>query len=321
VIRALVAALVGVLVPAVAEAQSQPAVAPKDSLNGVYERGVVEVEPSVAPIESIEIENDLGDVRIEGHDGDSVIIHAFKRAPDTETLERLKVSLIPDPNGVVRIGSRVATDGEVKKIAAGTVRIDLVIQAPRGARVEGRVWNGALSVLGMENGAELSANEGDIDIESSSGRFVTNSALGRQRIKEVVGEVDARGLMGELAMEVVRGRRLAARLHEGKVVARDVRSVDVSIHVTKGNVTFEGSPQLGGHWSIVTYRGNIEVSFSKRAPFRIAARARRGTVKLPSQLQPARADGSGWIRGKHAEATTAGEIQLAAAIGNIAVNW
>ena len=295
--------------------------APDGPLDGVYERGVVEVEPSIAPIEQVQIENFLGDVRVEGHDGDRVIIHAFKRAPDDATLERLKVTLVPDPNGVVRIGSRVAAGPEMRRLAAGSVRIDLVIQAPSSAAVVGKVWNGRLSVSGMDNGADLSANEGDISVESSSGRIVTSSAVGTQKLREIVGEVDARGMYGEMAMDVVRGRRLAAMMHEGRVVARNVKSRTVSIQVARGDIVIDGEPQLGGSWSIVTYRGNIEVAVAKRAAMTIRARARRGTVKLPEAVQPARADGSGWIAGAHGAASHPAEIEIAAQIGNIKVDW
>lgn len=325
--RAALAAVLGALAvvgahgPAAAD-DSAIAIAGTDGpLEGVYERGVVEVEPSVSAIRTVHIENHLGDVRIEGHDSDRVVIHAFKRAPDDATLERLKVILVPDPNGVVRIGSRIATGAEMKRLSAGAVRIDLVVHAPRSAAVVGAVWNGALSVSGMDNGAELSANEGDIVVESSSGRIVTSSALGAQKLREIVGEVDARGMYGELDLEIVRGRRLAATMHEGRVVARRIKSRSVTVQVTRGDIVLHGEPQLGGSWSIITYRGNIEIAVARRAAMQIRARARRGTVKLPSAVQPARADSSGWIAGNHGAARNPAQIELAAHLGNIRVDW
>ena len=318
VARALLGAL-GLLIAGADGAAAQEALAPSGSTDGVFERGVVEVEPGAAPIGSVVIDNRLGDVRVEGYDGKTVIIDALKRAPDDDTLERLKVSLVPDPSGAVRITTRVSTDPELRRIAAGTIRIDLVVRAPRGAAVEAMVWNGSLVVSGVDNGAQLTANEGDISVSDASGRIVTSSAMGTQRLREIVGEVDARGLYGELALEVVRGRRLAAAMHEGRIVAHKIRSNDVTIHVIRGDVSLTGVPPLRGHWSVVTYHGNIELAMTERAPVRVSARARRGTVDLPAPLHPAREDGSGWIRGHNGEAQAAGNIELAANVGNIGV--
>ena len=86
----------------------------------VVERDVVELSPAKgARIERLEIDNRLGDVRIEGHDRDSISIIAVKRAPDQETVERLKVSLIPDPNGPVSISTALLAGKESRPIAAG----------------------------------------------------------------------------------------------------------------------------------------------------------------------------------------------------------
>ncbi len=317
-VHALAGAL-GLLAAAAGVAAAQDALAPVGSTDGVFERGVVEVEPGARPIGSVVIDNRLGNVRVEGYDGDTVIIDALKRAPDDETLGRLKVSLVPDPSGAVRIETRVATDPELRRIAAGTIRINLVVRAPRRAAVEARVWNGSLAVTGVNNGAQLTANEGDISVEEASGRIVTSSAMGTQRLREIVGEVNARGLYGELALDVVRGRRLAAAMHEGRIVAHKVRSTDVTVHVIRGDVSLEGVPPLRGHWSVITYHGNIELAMSERVPVRVSARARRGTVDLPAPLHPAREDGSGWIRGHSGDGRAAGTIELAANVGNIGV--
>ena len=75
-------------------------VALADDPPAVVERDVVELAPARGvSIKSIDVDNRLGDVRIEGHDRDNISILAIKRAPDMETIERLKVSLVPDPNG------------------------------------------------------------------------------------------------------------------------------------------------------------------------------------------------------------------------------
>ena len=107
----------------------------------LVQRDVVEVSPTKGiHIGLVDIDNRLGDVRIEGNDRDSISIMAVKRAPDQETMERLKVLLVPDPNGSISITTALKAGQESRPIRAGSVRIDLVVLAPRQARVRAQVW-------------------------------------------------------------------------------------------------------------------------------------------------------------------------------------
>ena len=115
-----------------------------DGDGAVVERSELSVAPSKKPIHAVSIDNPLGDVRIEGHDGTSVAITTIKHAPDAATLSRLRVTLVPDPDGTVRLTAALG-DGRERPLAAlGTIRIDLVVRVPRDARVEGRVGRGRL---------------------------------------------------------------------------------------------------------------------------------------------------------------------------------
>jgi hypothetical protein len=288
--------LVGVaLAPGRVEAEEAGASA------GVFERDLVEVAPSEGvAIGAITIDNRLGDVRVEGHDGASVVILALKRASDDDTLDRLTVQLVPDASGALRIGTAMSAGPEARPVAAGSVRIDLVVRAPRAARVSARVWNGRLELEGTDNGAELTANEGAISVKHVSGDVVTHSAAGRQELAEIVGAVEARGVIGDMDISVIRGERLRASVHEGDIVSRKVRARQVVLRATRGNVRFEGEALAGGTYQIRTYRGDVEVRFGRGVPMTIRARARDGTVELPRGVESRTiADGTvvGQLRG------------------------
>jgi len=115
--------------PALAEPATTPA--PKGE---VVERSRVEVNPAGHAFTNLTVDNPLGDVRVEGYDGNAVQIETRKHAPDGDTLDRLRVSLVPSADGSVRISTLVDTGKEVKQVARSAVRIDLVIRAPRKAR-------------------------------------------------------------------------------------------------------------------------------------------------------------------------------------------
>lgn len=285
---------------------------------GVFEKGVVEVQPADVPFDLVRVENTLGDVRIEGHDGDEIIIHTFKRGPNDAALDRLKVSLVPDPAGPIRIDTRLETGKESQPLPAGSVRIDLLIRAPRTAAVEAEVWKGKLQVAHMENGAELRANQGELAVEHCSGRIVAHTARAKQVFREIVGDIDAQGIIGDMDLRVVRGQRLDAMVHEGSVIGRAIRSRQVTIGVMKGSVSFHGAVMPGGSYRVAVYSGNVEVKLLESTPLAIRARARKGVVDLPAALKPATAR-DGWVTGQHQSAKSPADMQLATHVGNISV--
>jgi hypothetical protein len=284
-----------VLVPALAAGEQpvgpQPAAPAQE---GMYERDVLEVDPSPGVrITELTVDNRLGAVRIEGHDRESIVISALKRAPNAEVLERLKVTLIPDPNGPMRISTSMAPGRDARPIPGGSVEIDLVIRAPRSAQVRAQVWNDRLTLIGMENGAELVANDGEIGVQNASGTIVAHSAAGTQRFVEVVGKVDAQMIQGDVDLAAVRGERLDASVHEGRIDGRQVRVRQAWVRTIRGNIRFEGHAMVGGQYRIASVRGDIDVVLVAHAPLAIEAHASAGTVTLPASLTRSRRPQSG----------------------------
>lgn len=334
----LVAGLAACLAPglvvamgAMALAQPAPVAAPQQQapwpLGGehtgpgarAYERDVVEVAPE-QPITLVDVDNRLGDLRIEGHDGQKLIISAYKHAPDDVALERLKVTLIPDPSGPVRISTAISTGREARPIRSGSVKIDLVIRAPRSARVSARVWNGRLEVVGMENGADLSSNDGRLDIKNASGTIVTHTARGEQHFVEIFGAVDAQAIAGNVALDIVRGQRLDASVHEGRIDGRSVRVREASLRTTRGDIRFQGVALAGGVYRIGSYSGNVEVKLGHTMPVTVRIRSRRGTVITSSGLKTQPDAQGGLIAalpGTTSARAAAAIVELRSHVGNI----
>ena len=286
---------------------------------GVEERDVVELAPAKGQhVGKIAIDNRLGDVRIEGHDRDAIVIIAVKRAPDRETLERLKVSLVPDPSGPVSISTALLAGKEAKPIPAGAVRIDLVIMAPRSAPVEARVWKGRIGIKGVDAGAELTAVDGDIDVEQVSGAVSTESSHGHHSFAQVFGAIDAHANVGDLDLNVVRGDRLDAVVQKGHVVGRKVRVRDVSIRVTRGDIDLSGEALAGGRYQIASYWGNVQVRLGKKIPMRVRAHARVGLVTLPRRFRRHDADGA-IVTGDAGSGRSPADLDLRTRVGVITV--
>jgi hypothetical protein len=263
---------------------------------GVVERDRVEVAPAgEVTISQVVVDNRLGDVRFEGHDGPEVTIYAVKRAPDDATLDRLKVSLVPDPAGPVRIATALQAAPEARPVMAGSVTIDLVILVPRAARAVATTWDGAVSLENLDGGGEATTNTGDIAIVNVSGTVLTHGGRGSQRIRQVFGAVDAEGVEGAIEIEVVRGARLGARLHDGRIKARAISAPDVELSTTRGDIEFVGEALPGGSYRLLSYHGNIAVSFGRGAAFRVDALARRGRIVAPARWSGLARAGAGLV--------------------------
>lgn len=309
--RAVVAALAALLAaPAAAMAQQAP-VEVHDLLEATPPKGT--------QISELDVDNRLGDIRIIGHDGRGLSIHAFKHAPDPDTLNRLEVKLIQDPSGSVSIRTQLAPGREGRPIAAGSARIDLIIRVPRTARVDASVWNGLLRIRGLDNGARVQANEGDIAVAQTSGQVVANSAAGHQRFSEIFGDLDARALVGDVDMSVIRGKRLAASVHKGSVHARRIKVSNVMIRVIRGDVRIEAEVIPGGHYLIASYHGNVETRLRRGGNARLRARVERGgEIELPERLRP-RESSANEVVGYLGNAKSPAEIELRSVTGNVVV--
>ncbi|HTE52929.1 MAG TPA: DUF4097 family beta strand repeat-containing protein [Kofleriaceae bacterium] len=285
----------------------------------IVQRDAVEVSPAKGiRIDLVDIDNRLGDVRIEGHDRETISIVAVKRAPDQETMERLKVSLVPDPSGPVTITTSLRAGQEARPIPAGSVRIDLVVLAPRRARVRAQVWKGHVEVKGVDNGADLTTDDGDIDVTAVSGAVTTQSGHGRHTFAQIFGAVEARSVEGDMSLDLVRGERLDAMVNHGDVIARRIRVRDLSVRIMRGNVRLDGEAMPGGHYAVASYWGNVEVRFSGRAPLRVLARARSGQVSLPQRFRRRRGEG-GLVTGYAGGGRLPAELDLRTRVGMITV--
>jgi hypothetical protein len=306
-VKALAVAL-ALLIPSLAWAD--------DEKPGVQEHDVVEVQPAKKPIKKVTVDNQLGDVRIEGHDGKGLLIYAYKHAPDDASLDQLRVSLVPDPDGPVRITTAIDRGKEKTTLGAADTRIDLVIHAPRDAKVDARVGTGELVVRNMDAGGDLDAGAGAITVENVSGTIYARSVDGSQSFEEVFGDLDAAALAADLLFDTVRGDELFASVHEGRIDARHVASKRIELRATKGTIHLDGELALGGKLIVATRRGDVDVRVKSAGALKVKARA--GTDLTIQGAERGLADkDDGWIRAQYGKGKRAAAVELRSKYGAV----
>lgn len=249
----------------------------------VTEKSRVEVQPPGKGYKQIAIENSLGNVRIEGHDGQNIIIETHKRAPDVDALDRLRVSLVPDPDGTVRLSTHADPSPETKPVRRSQVSIDIVIRAPRNARFDATVGSGKLEVKNMDAGGELDSASGAITVDNVQGELYTHSVSGRMSITKAFGSVDAATISSDVELDSISGQKLVASADDGKIAGRRVRARDVELTTTSGKITLEAEALARGRIVVSSLRGDLDVKVRRQAQASLVVRGRGTKVDLGSK--------------------------------------
>jgi hypothetical protein len=317
--RALILILVSA-VPAVA----QPARSPEKHIGdgaaparpaSVNERSRLSIEPSGHAIKRLSIENPLGDVKVEGYDGTAIQIETHKQAPDEDALDRLHISLVPNPDGTVAIKTTADGGKEVKPVARGAVRIDLVIRAPRDARVEAAVSSGALEVTNMDAGSDLDTGSGPIWVRNVQGEVLTHSISGTTRLAQVFGSVDAQTLSSDLDLDTIGGERLVASVHHGRIDGRRVRARNIELTTTEGKIVLEAEAALRGRIVVSSFKGDVDVQLREHGGILLRARGTKVDLGAPTRAQP-----NGWVEaslGRRSSGIETALVELRAPRGTV----
>jgi hypothetical protein len=265
---------------------------PADKDKGVVERSRVDVAPAASAFKQLQIDNPLGDVRVEGYDGTAIRIETRKHAPDEDTLDRLRVSLVPNPDGTVRITTTADASRESKPVPRSGVRIDLIIRAPRDAHVDATVAAGKLEIENMYGGGELDAASGPISVRNVSGELVTHSVSGPTSLAQVFGSIDAATVSADMDLDTISGEKLiASTSSHGRIAGRRVRSREIELTTTDGRIVLEAEVALHGHVTVASMRGDVDVRLHRHGAVLV-----RGLGTKVDLGQAAREQADGWLQ-------------------------
>ncbi|TMQ07160.1 MAG: hypothetical protein E6J90_44240 [Deltaproteobacteria bacterium] len=323
--RALIAILVAAA-PAAALAEPRAGAAPPSREGpaaepghtaGASERARLTIEPAGHAFTRLSIENPLGDVKVEGYDGTAIQIESHKFAPDDDSLDRLHISLVPNPDGTVSIKTAVDGGKEVRPVPRAAMRIDLVIRAPRDARVEAEAGSGALEIANLDAGGDLDTASGPIFVRNVQGEVLTHSVSGATRLVQVFGSVDAQTLASDVDLDTISGERLVASVHRGRIEGQRVRARYVELTTTEGRIRLEAEAALRGHLVVSSLFGDVNVQLRRHGAVVVRAKGNKVDLGAPARPQP-----DGWVESSFgqaadAAAATAALVEIRSPRGNV----
>ena len=200
-------------------------------------------------------------------------------------------------------------------MARGALRIDLVIRAPRDARVEAAVSSGALEVTNMDAGSDLDTGSGPIWVRNVQGEVLTHSISGRTRLAQVFGSVDAQTLSSDLDLDTIGGERLVASVHHGRIDGRRVRARNVELTTTEGKIVLEAEAALRGRIVVSSFKGDVDVQLREHGGILLRARGTKVDLGAQTRAQP-----NGWVEaslGRRGVAIETALVELRAPRGTV----
>jgi hypothetical protein len=224
-------------------------------------------------LETLVIEQPMGNLKLNGWDKPQVRITSKKHAPDPASLERLRIQ-VDMFDGHIRIKTGVYVRGVFKELPPSAMSdqgIELSIDAPRGTKLQARTWAGDVEASGFRAGAELASTGGEVRARDIEGRVQTNADFGRQRLSSIHGDLDAHTLKGDMDIDSVDGDLVEARVAEGQITGRDLRAAMVRLFSTSGGVVLIGTLKPGGRYELTAIDGDVQLRL-QRVPFRVSAR-------------------------------------------------
>ncbi len=220
-----------------------------------------EVIVPVPGAERLRIENPLGNVIIKAWNRtDAIHIIAEKSSASPEALARLRVHFTAWAGGEVSVETRVDMGGREQALPLIASRVDLVVEVPAALQIEAKTFAGDLSASGLRAGARLETTGGRIGVSDVHGRVVTRQLRGGQTVLAVDGDVDLDGVEGLLRLEGIAGARVDARVVDGDIQAADIRSHEVRLSATTGEVVLLGLLQPSAHYDLRSYSGEVRLA-------------------------------------------------------------
>lgn len=184
--------------------------------------------------------------------------------------------------------TRMTIEAEGYRGRSGDAQYEITV--PEGVRVILHSMNGNLAVRGVKGVADLSTNNGDVEVTDAVGRVEMVTLSGDAVGLRIRGAVDATSLNGTVSLTDVQGASIAAESTSGDVELIGVVSRDVDASTVSGEVDFTGPLDPQGRYSFTSHSGSVTLTVPPNTSARFTIETFNGGVDsdFPYTLQPNR---------------------------------
>ena len=137
----------------------------------------------------------------------------------------------------------------------------------------------------MDAGGDLDSAAGPISVKNVAGGLEAHTVSGAMSLAEVFGTVDAQTLSANVDLDTISGDRLVASANHGTIAGRRVRSRDIELTTTDGNITLDADATLHGHLVVSSLRGDIAVQLHQHGAITIRGRGSKVDLGRATTMQ------------------------------------
>ena len=230
------------------------------------------------------VRNTSGEIRIESHPDDKIIIDAFKvvEADDFQKAKRIAEEIevnIRDHDSEIEIKTRYPSRKSrrffKRFFSSGrnvTVYVDYHILVPEEIELNIHSTSGDVIISDISGGVEVSATSGELSMKRMKGNLDLETTSGDVEVFDVRGDVAIRGTSSDLELSTIKGDvKISSTSGETSVedltgsVRIDKTSGDIHLEMIRGDIQASSSSgdlimdQIEGGLDLETSSGDIEV--------------------------------------------------------------
>jgi DUF4097 and DUF4098 domain-containing protein YvlB len=189
---------------------------------------------------TVSVRNVSGDIILTGHDGDAVVVNAFKEGRDRDRVEIEDLSAGNNVDVRARYPERCSND------CNASIRFE--VRVPRSIRLnldKISTASGDIKVTGVQGRVRVNTASGDVLVENVTGSVNASTASGEMRVKDVSGSVNAQSASGDVEVEI-------ARLEGNE---------DMKFSTASGDVNVKMPADLDAEVEVSSLSGKVETDF------------------------------------------------------------
>lgn len=205
-----------------------------------------------------------GNITIERHDRDEVVIHVIARragrylSPGDDLSQYADLTFEQNGDEVsVSARNRNRSGFSLFGSSGGNVSVSYHIMAPAGSSAEATTSGGNISLRGLNGTQNLRTSGGNVSLTDASGSLSASTSGGNIEARGVSGELDASTSGGRITLSNSSGN-LRVRTSGGNISIRDSNGT-ISASTSGGNIT-ASIAEPGESVNLTTSGGNVSLN-------------------------------------------------------------
>ncbi|MBI2433180.1 MAG: hypothetical protein HYV26_09940 [Candidatus Hydrogenedentes bacterium] len=228
---------------------------------------------------SLTLDATLGNIAVEGVDGDKVLVKATRlvwvaeaaRAP--EALRALEVRSQP-AGGQMTLST--AALQEMAPLGVSAYSVDLTVSCPRHVPVTVRAQQGATSVTGMAAPVNITQAAGEVRVERCEGEVNVMNQQGNATVTDCAGPVQAVARYGTLNVARILGKITTDTVQGTTII--EAPQGDLLVRNSGGDARILAMDGAGGDYDVLVHSGDIRILLGESLNAQLQVRARNGVV-------------------------------------------